>query len=279
MTTPAAPARAQLLDVSNYQGHFDWTSAKASVPHLAGGIFRLTQGLGGPGMNSPDPDAEWNHRQIAELGLHRGMYHFLDPRRSGAEQAKYFVIMATRLGLTPADMLWLDNETAGTSPAAVAACARDFMAELDKQCPRNPRGVYTFINFARDGNCEGLGDRPLWLAYPAATAPVPPPPWMRWTFWQWGTRQGTDADSFNGTPDDLDTWIKSFSSARTPVMHTADGKTSLHQMAAAIPGMTVHETWWETARHRPHGWGPLERAYLQAGDWDAPMRAGMEMWG
>jgi GH25 family lysozyme M1 (1,4-beta-N-acetylmuramidase) len=270
---------AQLLDVSNYQGHYDWTSAKKSIPHLAGGIFRLTQGLGQAGTNSPDPDAAWNHRQLAELGLHRGMYHFLDPGKSGAAQASYFVTTARHLGLNPSDMLWLDNETAGTSPAAVAACARDFMAELDKLTPRNPRGVYTFIDFAKQGNCEGLGDRPLWLAYPAASAPQPPPPWMRWTFWQWGTRRGTDADAFNGTPADLRTWIASFATPRAVVMHTADGKTSLHQMAAAIPGMTVHGAWWHTARHRPVGWGPLELEYLQAGDWDAPMRAGMEMWG
>ena len=127
--------------------------------------------------------------QIAAQGLHRGAYHFLDPHESGEAQAQYFVSEHAKLGTTPADMFWLDNETAGASPAETAACAVAFMAELGKLVPHNPRGVYTYIDFARQGNCDGLSGYPLWLAYPNATAPASPPPWHRWTFWQWGSAQ------------------------------------------------------------------------------------------
>ena len=157
----------------------------------------------------------------------------MDPHLSGEEQAAYFVAEHAKLGTTPADMFWLDNETAGTSPADVAACAVAFMAELDRLVPHNPRGVYTFIDFAREGNCDGLSGYPLWLAYPSANAPASPPPWHRWTFWQYGTRNGTDADGFNGTISQLDDWIASFRPQTGPFRHVAPGNRTLAQVASA----------------------------------------------
>src|SRR5438309_7709733 len=88
---------AQGLDVSNFQGRFDW----AATTGLTFGIHRLTQGLSGPGTNSPDPTAVWNHEQIAKRGLHRGAYHFLDPRESGAAPAASFVADYPAPGLPP----------------------------------------------------------------------------------------------------------------------------------------------------------------------------------
>jgi lysozyme len=236
---------AQGIDVSDYSGHYDWAGAKHAVPDLCFGIYRLTQGLGAGGTVSPDPDAAWNHQQIAAQGLHRGAYHFLDPHLDGAQQAQYFMAQHARLGTTPADMLWLDNETAGPSVAETAACAVAFMDELDKLAPRNPRGVYTFIDFAREGNCDGLSGYPLWLAYPATAAPSTPPPWHRWTFWQWGQRNGTDTDAFNGTASQLDDWIASYQPKTGPYRHLAPGNRSLGQIAAArgtTPGHLLQVT-------------------------------------
>lgn len=230
----AGVASAQGLDVSNFQGNFGWAAAVKAFPGLAFGIHRLTQGLGQSGTNSPDPTAQWNHQQIRDNGLRRGAYHFLDPFQEGAAQARYFVDMHDQLGLTDHDMLWCDNETPGVSPAATAACCDDFMAELVTLRPNNPRGVYTFINFAREGNCNGAGGYPLWLAYPNATAPVAPPPWVNWTFWQWGTRNGVDADAFNGTVAQMDAWIASFAPPAGPSWkpYTTDGTMSLAQISA-----------------------------------------------
>jgi GH25 family lysozyme M1 (1,4-beta-N-acetylmuramidase) len=210
---------AQGIDVSDWQGQYDWAAAKKQVAGLQFGIYRLTQGLGGSGTASPDPDAAWNHGQIAAQGLVRGAYHFLDPRVGGAPQAAYMVARAHALGpVLATDMFWLDNETAGASPAAVSACARDFMAELDKLVPHNPRGVYTFIDFAREGNCAGLGNRWLWLAYPNLTAPAPPPPWLgpKFAFWQWGTRRGADTDAFMGTSAEFAAWVARFAPKPPP---------------------------------------------------------------
>jgi GH25 family lysozyme M1 (1,4-beta-N-acetylmuramidase) len=197
---------AQGIDVSNYAGQFDW----AGTSGLSFGICRATQGLGAAGTNSPDPFLSWNWPRIKDQGLARGAYHFLDPYLGGADQATYFVEAVSSVGLETTDMLWLDNETAGASPAAVAACARDFMATLTSMRPNNPCGVYSFWDFITSGNCEGLGSYPLWLAIYQTATPGTPAPWSSWEFWQSGGTSNHDDDVFNGSAADLSAWISSF---------------------------------------------------------------------
>ena len=197
---------AQGIDVSNYAGEFDW----AGTSGLSFGICRASQGLGAAGTNSPDPYLTWNWPRIKDRGLARGAYHFLDPRLDGAAQASYFVESVSAVGLETTDMLWLDNETAGTSPEAVAACARAFMARLTSLRPNNPCGVYSFWDFITTGNCAGLGRYPLWLAIYQSATPGAPAPWSAWTFWQYGGASNYDRDVFNGSAADLSAWISSF---------------------------------------------------------------------
>jgi GH25 family lysozyme M1 (1,4-beta-N-acetylmuramidase) len=197
---------AQGIDVSNYAGQFDW----AGTSGLSFGICRATQGLGAAGTNSPDPFLSWNWPRIKDQGLARGAYHFLDPYLDGTEQASYFVETVGSVGLETTDMLWLDNETAGASVAAVTACARDFMAKLVSLRPDNPCGVYSFWDFITSGNCEGLGSYPLWLAIYQTAAPGTPAPWSSWKFWQSGGTSNHDDDVFNGSAADLSAWIGSF---------------------------------------------------------------------
>ena len=197
---------AQGIDVSNFAGPFDW----AGTSGLSFGICRASQGLGAAGTNSPDPYLSWNWPRITGKGLARGAYHFLDPALDGAAQASYFVEVVSAVGLETTDMLWLDNETAGASPAAVASCARDFMARLTSLRPHNPCGVYSYWDFITSGNCEGLGSYPLWLAIYQTATPGAPPPWSSWTFWQYGETSTYDSDVFNGSAAELSAWISSF---------------------------------------------------------------------
>ncbi len=211
----------------------------------------MTQGLSTAGTNSPDPTAQHNHDGIRALGIRHGAYHFLDPFEGGAAQAASFIAAHAAVGLDATDMLWLDNENArNPGPAQTAACARAFMAELDKLAPRNPRGVYTYINYATTGHCAGLGHYPLWLAFPAASAPKPPPPWANWRFWQWGQRNGVDVDAFNGTAADLDAWIRSFAPEPQYVTHVTAGHMSLHDLARQH-GTTAAHVLRLTARDGP----------------------------
>jgi len=250
----AGVASAQGIDVSNFQGPFNWAGTRG----LSFGVFRLTEGLGGPGTNSPDPQAAHNHAAIAARGLHRGAYHFLRPRHPGAAQARYFVDQADRLGLAAADMLWLDNEADdGMGPGRTAECAAEFMAERVRLVPHQPGGVYTFISFATSGHAAGLGGFPLWLADPSdvATGPKPPPPWARWAFWQWGIRNGLDRDAFNGTAADLTAWLHSFR-APPPGRHVerfvTDG-TATPQRILAERGMSLSSLLRISAEHAAGG--------------------------
>jgi Glycosyl hydrolases family 25 len=112
---------AQGRDVSNFQAKYAWSATTG----LSFGIYRLTQGLGRPGTNSPDPYAQWNHDQIKAKGLVHGAYHFFDPGLSGPAQAEYFVTQHSIIGLSDGDMLWLDNESAsGVAPAQGQSDAR-----------------------------------------------------------------------------------------------------------------------------------------------------------
>ena len=255
---------AQGLDVSNFQGKFPWSSTTG----LSFGINRVTQSLGGASANSPDPEAGWNHAAIRDAGLHRGAYHFLDPYLDGAAQARYFVNTLDALGLVKDDMLWCDSETTGPSPGAVARCAAAFMTELHTLRPENPVGVYTYINFAKQGYCNGLGGWPLWLAYPAATAPLPPPPWVKWRFWQWGLRNGVDADAFNGTAADLDAWIASFHPAPVPAgppyRHLTRAGDTIGGLAASRNASVEHFLARSAAAYTPTDLGLLEAAKLPA---------------
>jgi hypothetical protein len=116
----------------------------------------------------------------------------------------------TAQGLLTTDMLWLDNETAGASPASVASCAAAFMSKLSSLRPHNPRGVYSFYDFITAGNCAGLGDYPLWLAIYQSATPGAPAPWKSWRFWQSGGSSNHDDDVYNGSAAELNQWINSY---------------------------------------------------------------------
>jgi GH25 family lysozyme M1 (1,4-beta-N-acetylmuramidase) len=226
-------ANATGIDVSNFSGDFNW----AGTSGLSFGICRATQGLGASGTNSPDPFLAWNWPRIKAKGVARGAYHFLDPNLSGAEQASYFVAKVSAVGLKTTDMLWLDNETAGSSPAAVAACARDFMAKLVSLRPHNPHGVYSFFDFITAGNCAGLGRYPLWLAIFQSATPSAPAPWSGWKFWQSGTTSSLDKDVFNGSAAELRAWINSFQSKPNLEEEVQSGQ--LNTGAAALTVIAV----------------------------------------
>lgn len=238
-------ASAQAIDLSNWNSKageaFDIAGAKAKIPSLVLVVDRVTQGLGAPGTGSPDSTAGPNWAAARALGLDVGGYHFLDPRLSGAAQAKYFLETADKLpgGVNWRVSLWCDNETAGASVSQVADCAAAFMQQLDADRPHGCQGVYTFINFALAGNCKGLGKYLLWLAYPSSAAPHEPPPWAgpQMVWWQYGQRDGVDADGFmRGTVTDYHTFVQTFepkpASPGGPYRHVSNPLESFAQLAA-----------------------------------------------
>jgi GH25 family lysozyme M1 (1,4-beta-N-acetylmuramidase) len=254
-------ADAAGIDVSNFDGDFDW----AGTSGLSFGICRATQGLGASGTNSPDPFLSWNWPRIKAKGLARGAYHFLNPDLSGAAQASYFVDTVSAVGLETTDMLWLDNETAGASPADVAICACDFMAKLVSLRPHNPCGVYSFFDFVTTGNCAGLASYPLWLAIYQQATPSAPAPWSQWKFWQSGGTSNHDNNVFNGTAAELSAWISSFQ----PNVEAEVQSGQLNNGAAAVTVISVpHGSGSNIAFGCDNGLQGLAPAVLRVGIYD-----------
>ena len=73
-------------------------------------------------------------------------------------------------GLKAGDLIALDLEASdGLSPARVSEYARNWCADVERATGHTPI-VYTFLSFAEQGNCAGLGHYPLWIAEPSAPA-------------------------------------------------------------------------------------------------------------
>lgn len=184
-------ANAQGIDVSSFQGAFDWAAEKGSISFA---FAKATEGV-----TITDPQFARNWRQIKAMGFVRGAYHFAHPADGATASAKAFLAAVRAQGLDRGDMLALDLETTdGLAPAQVAAFGRNWCAEVAAATGRQPI-VYTFISFAQEGNCAGLGGRPLWIADPSSPAGHPrvPSPWTTWHFHQYATTL-VDRDEFHG---------------------------------------------------------------------------------
>jgi len=184
-------ANAAGIDVSSYQGSFNWQAEKGAISF---GFMKATEG-----SSIVDPQFARNWQQAKSIGIVRGAYHFGHPKDGAATDASAFLAVVRAHGLEPGDLLALDLEVSdGLAPAQVAAYGRNWCADVAKATGRTPI-VYTFISFAQQGNCAGLGGHPLWIADPSSPAgrPTVPAPWTHWAFHQYASST-LDKDVFNG---------------------------------------------------------------------------------
>ncbi len=145
-------------------------------------------------------------------------------------------------GLKAGDLIALDLETSdGLSPARVAEYARNWCADVHRATGLTPV-VYTFLDFAEQGNCAGLGHYPLWIAEPSAPAgrPVVPQPWSTWAFHQYGTAPAgsntVDVNVFNGDTAAL----KKFANPAPSPKEEAEVQTgSLNNGASAVTAIAI----------------------------------------
>ncbi len=185
-------ANAEGIDLSSFQPSFDWSAEKGRISFA---FIKVTEGT-----TIRDPEFAVNWQRAKELGIVRGAYHFAHPRNGAAAESRAFVDQVRAHGLNAGDLLALDLEVSdGLSPAQVAEYARNWCSDVHKTTGHTPV-VYTFLSFAQQGNCAGLGHYPLWIAEPSAPPgrPVVPHPWSTWKFHQYGTaRVGTNTVNVN----------------------------------------------------------------------------------
>lgn len=281
MPIPEAVATsAEGIDVSSYQ-------VDLTVHDLSGLHFALTKASDGRLIT--DPNFTHNWAAIAKAGLHRGAYHELQASRSATavQQADHFLAVVRGGGLKPGDMLAVvASDYTGVTDSEVKTFCGHVHAATEG---RNPVLVYTDLDVSHHLVETAAAGYPLWVAWPSPFAPGPsqwaPARWKTWRLWQWGTRMvpglgHVDADAFNGSPAEMDAWIATYTKPRTHLAKvTADGTKSLHDLVHAHPGNGVASVLKQTLLHSAgHDWQHHLGGYIDAGDWDAPLFTGAEIW-
>jgi GH25 family lysozyme M1 (1,4-beta-N-acetylmuramidase) len=180
-----------MRDVSNFQGDID---IAARFPDAVAIACKATEGTG---FISPSFQNQW--RQLRHAHKERIAYHFFHPSVSPLAQARFFLDTVMNAGLENGDILVCDHEQSdGMAANDVAAAAEEFVDIVNAETKGN-MWVYTFLDFARAGNCTGLGKSPLWIADPSSPAGHPeiPEPWSTFIAHQWGIVRGVDDDALN----------------------------------------------------------------------------------
>jgi lysozyme len=214
------------IDISKWNGNWDANKAKQ-----AGATFVFIKA-----SQATFTDIQFvaNWQKAKDAGLLRGAYHYLDYTKTGTDQANYF---ADLLKDDPGELPpVVDYEQARTdnNPAAALGFLKDF---LDQMILRTELYEDSLIKkpmiYSGPGFWASYGDQtkpeywiqfPLWNAHwTTSNAPLLPPPWTMWTFWQFtakgpGEAYGSeslaiDMNRFNGTLNEL----MEFTGIRVPV--------------------------------------------------------------
>jgi lysozyme len=191
--TDAAAAGPRGVDVSSYQGTPpDWKSSAGNIAFAGVKVTELEPN--GTRYVNPDASADWTY--LRENSKGRIAYLYGHPDVSASNTVSFFVDEMRTLGLDDRDAIALDlEETDGKTPAEVANWAGRVQEGLFHALGRMPL-LYTFLSFAEEGNCAGLGHYPLWIADPSSAAGHPrvPGPWKAWAIHQYSITGAIDRD-------------------------------------------------------------------------------------
>jgi GH25 family lysozyme M1 (1,4-beta-N-acetylmuramidase) len=193
----------QGIDVSNWQGAFDWPAWQGKISFAAA---KATEG-------DADTDEEFARNWAGMWDLDRRMprfaYHYFHASLDPVIQAVHLVATVRAHGLLPGDnFLWDLESTArdglndGQPPAVTAERAREGLRKVNELAPGHRVLTYMSPSFALTGHSEGLGAWHLWDADYGVLRPAVPEPWSQWTFWQ-HSETPVDLDVFNGSRDAL----------------------------------------------------------------------------
>ena len=181
------------VDVASFQGQpGQWRAAAGDYQWAAVKITELQPG----GIEYVNPDAAADWAALKADGKGRVAYLFGHPSVSAAATVDFFAGELAPLGLEPGDAVCLDHETSdGLGAAQVAGWACTVMAGLKSRFGREPL-AYTFVDFAEEGNCAGLGGYQLWISDPNHPAghPAVPAPWKTFAIHQYGITGAIDRD-------------------------------------------------------------------------------------
>lgn len=196
------PASTAGIDVSHHQGDIAWSRVRRAG--IAFAFIRISDG-----ETAADPKFATNWHDAKRAGVLRGAYQFFRPAEDPIAQATLVVRALRQHGLGELPPV-LDIEVTGGLPLArVIANARVWIEYVRSQLGVEPI-VYTNPGMWRWTSANELARQPLWVAHYTTSCPSVPPPWSRWTFWQYtdagridGIDAAVDLDVFPGSVDEL----------------------------------------------------------------------------
>lgn len=187
------------IDVSAYQGRIDW-------PEVARHRVRFAFIKASEGATLRDPRFARNWRAARAAGILSGAYHYFQPNRAGAVQAKLFIGLVP---LAPGDLPpVLDVEAARFHDVAELRREVRQWLELVRAHYGVPPILYSNYGFYRRYLAGHFDDFPLWLAHYEVARPALPA--TRWIIWQHsdeayvpGIRGTVDFNVFQGSYEAL----------------------------------------------------------------------------
>jgi MYXO-CTERM domain-containing protein len=216
----SSSSAVQGVDVSVYQGAFDWSAQKAAG--VVWGYARIGDGLGGDSEFAPN----WTNMKAA--GILRGAYQFFEPGDDEVAQANLMIQAVGTLGEGDLPCM-IDVEVTGGQSGATIATKVAHWIQLVQAGTGKPPIIYTGPYFWEDSvGSKSFGSTPLWVADYGPSCPLIPNGWSAWTMWQYSDGGGSlDHDVFNGSLADL----QKLAAAPGPVYPTV-----VHRGAVDIDG-------------------------------------------
>lgn len=220
--TPANGLITNGIDVSRYEPNIDWLMVKRGGYEFA--FLKATQGL-----KWIDPKFNQFRAAARVAGVLTGAYHFYEPDKDPVEQARHFCRVVERCEADDLPPV-LDLESESPEPPKIdAERALAFVKEVVSTLKRNVI-IYGSPYFLRDEYAAEARFKksPLWIAHYTSGAPLVPPPWDKWAFWQTsdtarvpGVKNFTgptncDTNIFNGSRDELLALIEESKIASSP---------------------------------------------------------------
>jgi GH25 family lysozyme M1 (1,4-beta-N-acetylmuramidase) len=135
-------------DISHFQEKVNLARAKGHVDFV---FLKATDGKKTRGAMFVDRTFAPRWRQLADLGIPRGAYHYARPNTSPADQAAHFIAVVQASGFRAGDVAILDMEdrkaSRGLSPSALRKWVDRWVAEVRRALPVQDVVLYTGIPY------------------------------------------------------------------------------------------------------------------------------------
>lgn len=182
------------IDVSNYQGDFDWKQLSKDKK-IKFAYIKATEG-----SNYKDKYFQKNWESASEAGIYKGAYHYFTTKSSGIEQAKNFIeVVPVDKGCLPPV---IDIEEADQDVQSFKKNLTDYINIVEKKYNQTPILYVVYSTYEKyiKGNFYGYA---IWIR-DIATFPRLGND-KQWIFWQYCSRGRTkddriyiDLNVFNG---------------------------------------------------------------------------------